>query len=77
MENFNSFKSVNTILIEAVVVGVGLVILYNIIDFLFAYFKYPVQQFVLLFLSGFLFHVLCEYTGVNVWYVKEYSKLIK
>jgi len=29
-----------------------------------------------LFIVGALFHLLCEYTGVNVWYAKNYCKLL-
>jgi len=25
-----------------------------------------------LFLAGFLFHMICQYTGINKWYVNQY-----
>ena len=28
------------------------------------------------FFAGASFHLLCEYTGVNVWYVKQYKQLL-
>jgi hypothetical protein len=30
----------------------------------------------LFIIAGFLFHIVCEYTGVNLWYSKEYCKLL-
>jgi H+/gluconate symporter-like permease len=74
MEN-SSLKPFSTILIEAVVVGVGLVIVYNITDAFMKYMKLTTQQYVILFLAGFVFHVLAEYSGVNLWYAKQYAKL--
>jgi len=29
-----------------------------------------------IFISGYLFHILCEYSGVNTWYSKDYCEII-
>ena len=28
-------------------------------------------------ISGMLFHILCEYTGVNTWYSRDYCEKLK
>lgn len=72
----NLLKSTQTVLTEAIVVGIGLVILFNLIDNIFKYFKINYGMFFTLFISGFVFHIICEYIGLNLWYAKEYCKLI-
>jgi hypothetical protein len=58
-------KSVSTVLFEAFVVGLMLAILYlGTIKFL-----KPLQA---VFVSGVIFHLTCEYTGLNKWYAKTY-----
>ena len=69
-----SFKTYSTILIEAIVVGVGLVVLVELLKIFNK--NYLKNEMMLLFVAGFIFHVLCEYTGVNVWYAKNYCKLL-
>lgn len=65
-------KDIKLVLIEAIIVGLFLVVLYFIIDKVL-----PKQNmYIKLFVSGLLFHIIFEYTGLNVYYVKEYSKLI-
>lgn len=74
-----SKKPVLTILIESTVVGVGLAILVYLIEtYLSKYLPNIIQnkKMQILFISGFLFHIICEYTGVNTWYAKEYCKLL-
>ena len=51
--------------LEAFVVGILLVILYFILSRL-------APPLVAVFLSGALFHLICEYTGVNAWYARNY-----
>jgi hypothetical protein len=29
----------------------------------------------LYFISGFLFHITCEYSGINLWYAIKYCSL--
>ena len=67
-------KAIQTVLLEAVVVGVLLIVIYYILEIVLQKFK--LHQIVLLFLAGSLFHLICEFTGVNIWYVKEYSKIL-
>lgn len=69
-------KSNRTVLIEAIVVGLGLIVLYNIVDIISKYIKMDYGMNVNLFISGFLFHIICEYIGLNIWYAKEYCKLL-
>lgn len=67
-------KSFQTVLLEAIVVGALLIVVYAAVEFVLQ--KYQMHPYVLLFLSGALFHLICEYTGVNVWYVREYNKIL-
>ena len=71
------------LLMEAIFVGVGLTILGFLINYLyFKYIKKNMNQICrekftneplihILFISGFLFHLLCEITRVNQWYCKN------
>ena len=74
-----SKKSLSTVFIEATVVGICLVFFVNICKI---YLMSLVPNMTsdrsmdLLFVSGFVFHVVFEYTGLNLWYSKEYCKLI-
>lgn len=74
-----SNKSVGLVLLEAFIVGVGLIIVQyviskvgrlNIVDFM------NKEYIIFVFVSGVIFHVGFEYTGVNMWYAKEYCKLV-
>jgi hypothetical protein len=76
-----SLKSFTLILTEATIVGIVLILFFNITDYIFNYYKLDSSNLlyfnIKLFISGFLFHLLFEYTGVNLWYSQEYCKLIK
>lgn len=79
MKIMNSKKPVTTVLFEAIIVGVLLVILYKIIESIVVNLlkiKSNLKYLFILFLSGFIFHVICEYLGVNMWYSKNYCKLL-
>jgi hypothetical protein len=77
-ETYKSFIQVS--LIEGSIVGLLLVILFSLISFLLRNNNLiknkNIQLYLSLFISGALFHILCEYTGVNVWYVKNYKELL-
>ena len=59
-------KPPKTLALEAFVVGLLLAILF----FIVRTFTPPL---VAVFISGALFHVICEYTGVNAWYARTYA----
>jgi hypothetical protein len=72
-----SKKPVLTVLIEAIVVGVGLIaFVYLVETYLAKYFPKIIQNIKIqnIFLSGFLFHIVFEYSGINLWYAKDYYK---
>ena len=85
-----SYKSVRDVLYESVVVGIGLIFLFILILILIGFIPYfnishkhvdfnkrhLIHMGLATFLSGAFFHLLCEYSGVNVWYVKQYKELI-
>lgn len=82
----NSLKPISTVLLEAIVVGILLIVVYKGVEALF-FSNIPTNQihpaalntknqYYILFLAGAIFHILCEYTGINIWYVKEYNKYI-
>lgn len=78
----NSLKPILTIIFEAIFVGVGLILLYVLTEFFLDYMNISIKnqftyKYTTLFISGFIFHVFFEYSGVNLWYSKEYCKLIK
>ena len=59
-------KSFSTLALEALVVGFLLVLMFKIMSLLG---RGPAMT---VFLSGALFHLTCEATGVNAWYAKNY-----
>jgi hypothetical protein len=68
-----SKKPISLVLLEAFVVGIILVIFYYIFDKYFSkYLSNQNKLYILLFISGFMFHIIFEYTGINLWYSKQY-----
>lgn len=68
-------KSIGTILTEATVVGLGIAVLGRLALAAIPGTKGQTnrkQVTAALFISGFAFHVICEYTGVNAWYSNSY-----
>jgi hypothetical protein len=74
-----SKKNITKILLEAFIVGVGLVIIVKFLQiYLIDYIPdlFGNGKFMeLLFISGALFHLICEYTGLNYWYAKDYCSI--
>lgn len=68
-------KDILLVLFEALVVGIGLVVIYEIVKKLMK-MKEP-SNYMVLFISGVAFHLIFEYTGVNQWYSEQYCKLLK
>lgn len=66
-----SKKEPQTVFVEAGVVGLLLVIFYSVLSYLLPR-DFMFKHFVVLFLSGALFHLVFEYTGLNLWYVQNY-----
>lgn len=58
-------KSLSVLALEAFVVGFLLAIIFMIVRRFLA----PVPA---VFVSGALFHLICEFTGVNAWYARTY-----
>ena len=59
-------KSLRTLALEALVVGLFLVLIFKIVSLLG---RGPAMT---VFLSGALFHLTCEASGVNAWYAMTY-----
>lgn len=68
-------KQVSLVLFEALVVGVGLILIYEIVKAFVA--PKEKSNYIVLFSSGVLFHLIFEYTGVNEWYSIKYCNLLK
>ena len=58
-------KPLSTLALEALIVGFLLVIIFMIVRCFMA----PVPA---VFVSGAVFHIVCEFTGVNAWYARTY-----
>jgi hypothetical protein len=74
-----SIKPVLNVIIEATVVGLLMIIIVKLVkDYILKYIPGITKDknIELLFISGFLFHILFEYMNINLWYAKEYCKLI-
>ena len=73
-----SKKTVFQVVIEATIVGLLLIFF---IHFTY-YFKSMIpdmfgqKDIEVYFIAGFLFHMVFEFTGINLWYSKEYCKLL-
>ena len=65
-------KDVITVFSEAIVVGVFLIVFYYGVEMIM-----PDHEFYKkLFISGVVFHLIFEYTGINILYVKHYQKIL-
>jgi hypothetical protein len=68
---------VSFVMFEAVVVGLCLILAVYAVKFGFQVTGLQVNQTLVLFASGFLFHVVFEYTGINLWYSIKYCELTR
>tara|TARA_B110000261_G_scaffold164644_1_gene215636 strand:- start:5536 stop:5772 length:237 start_codon:yes stop_codon:yes gene_type:complete len=71
------------LLVEAIAVGILTVIIGSMVGFILAKYFSPNSpkmsrdwnknhiMEISLFLTGFLLHILCEYSGINKWYCKN------
>ena len=69
------------VMIEAIIVGQILIWVYYITKIFIlpnitVFVDFTNNEIATLFISGFLFHIICEVTGVNVWYAKNYYSLL-
>ena len=72
-------KSIEQLGIETFFVGFLLTFLFGIIlAILMLLLKnnHMIQMLLSVFLAGGLFHIICEATGVNIWYSKQYCDII-
>lgn len=69
-----SKKTVITVLIEAIVVGICLLGLVKILGNFILTSPQTINTDIIkvIFISGFLFHIIFEYTGINFWYATNY-----
>lgn len=79
-ENKKSYKQI--FLIEAPIIGILLLLLFVLILFLLNFiiiFKenHSLHMSLSVLISGILFHILCEYTGINAWYSRDYCEKLK
>ena len=58
-------KSVGVLAVEALVVGLLLVLVYAVVST-------RLSPLAAVFVSGAAFHLVCEVTGVNAWYARTY-----
>ena len=68
-------------LIEAPIVGVILILIFIFTSCILKCIydrkeNHNCHMMFSIFISGYLFHILCEYTGVNTWYSKDYCEII-
>jgi hypothetical protein len=75
-----SSKSVSKVLTEALVVGVLLIVMYDLtkkaLEFSPILKQFVENKYVLLLSTGILFHIVCEYSGLNRWYALDYCSKI-
>lgn len=74
-------KPLSTIAVETLFVGFWLIVLFIIILSLTSHIDalqkdHSKHMILSVFLSGGLFHLICEITGLNVWYSKNYCKIL-
>ncbi len=76
-ENNKTFSQI--FLIESTIIGISLVLIFSLVLLSITSIKlfndsHNIQMVLSVLLSGIIFHILCEYTGINAWYSKDYCK---
>lgn len=75
-----SLKPFKLVLTEAIIVGIFLIGFVKLVkDYILPHIPNlsgQKENIELFFIAGFLFHLVFEYTGVNLWYSREYCKLL-
>jgi hypothetical protein len=66
-------KSILIILFEATLIGIICLGLFKIINYFLQDNKHI---YLSIFLTSFLIHILFELFGINIWYSKEYVKIL-
>lgn len=81
MNILNSKKNILTVFIEGLVVGgvsISLVYLVHfIINLFYKIENINITNYLIIFISGFLFHIIFEYIGLNESYCIDYYKLLQ
>jgi len=70
-------KDLTRVLLEAIVVGVFVIVFYEIVNYSLKYFKFKLflpEKIIKLFLTGIVFHLIFEYTKINEYYSLDYCK---
>lgn len=73
-------KSILQIILESIAVGQLLYPVYLLTKYILLPNILPFEItniYIILFITGFLFHILCEITGINVLYVKNYNSILQ
>jgi hypothetical protein len=65
-------KTISRVVLEGIVIGIIFIILFRIIKSLLI----NNDNYTHLFITAFLFHILGEIFGLNIWYVKDYINLL-
>jgi len=75
-------KPILQILIEAIVIGqlvlytywiLTILVLPNLINII----DLTHNNTIIIFLTGFFVHIISEMTGINLWYVKNYTSILQ
>jgi hypothetical protein len=72
-------KSTLQLILEAIAVGALLYPVYLLTKYVLLPNILPFQVtniYIILFVTGFLFHIICEITGINLLYVKNYNSIL-
>jgi hypothetical protein len=75
-----SLKPLTLVITEAIIVGLFLIGFVKIVkEYILPHtpnLSGQKENIELFFIAGFIFHLVFEYTGVNLWYSREYCKLL-